>query len=111
VAVIIFHGTADRLVPMAGGTTPFQIGSKRRDTPVAETVAFWVKHNGCNPIPKHEETGELHIDTYGDCKEAATVALYSIQGGRHAWPGTPIAGNHVPATDLMWSFFAAHRKP
>jgi polyhydroxybutyrate depolymerase len=42
-SVVIFHGTADRLVPFSGGTTPFQIGSKRSDTPVAETVSLWVK--------------------------------------------------------------------
>jgi hypothetical protein len=27
------------------------------------------------------------------------------------WPGLRISGNDVPATDLMWAFFAAHSKP
>jgi poly(3-hydroxybutyrate) depolymerase len=39
------------------------------------------------------------------------VALYAIQGGHHMWPGLAISGNNVPATDLIWSFFAAHPKP
>jgi polyhydroxybutyrate depolymerase len=47
VSVIVFHGTADRLVPFNGGSTPFQIGPKRSDTSVPSTVAFWVKQDGC----------------------------------------------------------------
>jgi polyhydroxybutyrate depolymerase len=35
VSVLIFHGTADRLVPFNGGSTPFQIGGKREDNSVA----------------------------------------------------------------------------
>ena len=27
------------------------------------------------------------------------------------WPGHALSGNSVPATDLIWSFFAAHPKP
>src|SRR5713226_6114518 len=42
VSVIVFHGSADRLVPFNGGSTPFQIGSKRSDTSVANAIAFWV---------------------------------------------------------------------
>ncbi len=36
---IVFHGTADRLVPFNGGSTPYQIGPHRTDTPVAGAVA------------------------------------------------------------------------
>jgi poly(3-hydroxybutyrate) depolymerase len=44
-------------------------------------------------------------------KDGAAVALYTIPGGHHMWPGTRLSLNHVPATDIMWSFFAAHPKP
>jgi polyhydroxybutyrate depolymerase len=111
VSIIIFHGTADRLVPMEGGSTPFQIGPTRSDTPVADTVAFWVKEDGCAVKPVHEETAQLHTDKYASCKDGTAVELYAVQGGHHIWPGVPMSGNSVPATELMWSFFALHPKP
>ncbi len=111
VSVIVFHGTADRLVPFNGGSTPFQIGSKRSDNSVASAVAFWVKQDGCSRTPKHEENEEVHTDIYSGCKNGAGVALYAIQGGRHSWPGSRVSGNSVSAPDLMWSFFLQHPKP
>lgn len=110
VSVIIFHGTADRLVAFDGGKTTHQIGPPRTDNSVAGAVSFWVKEDACATPPKHEEQGVLRIDTYSGCKSGTGVALYAIEGGRHTWPGTTISGNKVPATDLIWSFFAAHPK-
>lgn len=111
VSVAVFHGTADHLVPFNGGSTPFQLGSKRSDTPVADAVAFWVKRDGCSPEPKHEETKVLHINVYSGCRDGSGVTLYAIQGGHHAWPGTRLSGNDVPATGLIWKFFEEHPKP
>lgn len=111
VSVIIFHGTSDRLVPFDGGSTPYQVGGRRTDTPVADTVAFWVKEDGCASAPRHEESSEVHTTIYAGCKDGTGVALYAIQGGRHMWPGLAISGNNVPASDLMWSFFTQHPKP
>jgi poly(3-hydroxybutyrate) depolymerase len=39
-----------------------------------------------------------------------TVALYAIQGGHHIWPGVRFSRNNVPASDLIWDFFASHPK-
>jgi polyhydroxybutyrate depolymerase len=111
VSVLIFHGTADHLVPFDGGSTPFQIGPKRSDTSVAYAVNFWVKRDACADPPAHSELAEAHVDSYSGCRDGTAVALYAIQGGHHMWPGVAISGNSVPATDLIWSFFAAHPKP
>jgi polyhydroxybutyrate depolymerase len=110
VSVIIFHGTADRLVPFEGGTTPYPLGPRRSDTPVAETVAFWVDHDGCLATARHEESPAAHTDVFSGCKGGASVALYAIQGGRHIWPGASPFGKGISATDLMWAFFASHPK-
>ncbi len=110
VSVIVFHGTADRLVPFNGGVSPFQVGPHRTDTSVAETIAFWVKENGCAPAPKSEQSTEVDIDTYSGCKDSTGVALYAIQGGHHMWPGTKMSGVKISATDVMWKFFAQHPK-
>jgi len=111
VSVLVFHGTADHLVPFEGGTTRFQIGPVRSDNSVAAAVAFWVKQDGCSPAPHHQESSEGHVDTYSGCKAGSGVQLYAIQGGRHMWPGAAISGNHVAATNLMWTFFSQHPKP
>ncbi len=111
VSLLVFHGTADRLVPFNGGTTPFQSGPRRSDTSVADAVSFWVKKDGCSPTPEHKESREVHVDNYSGCKDGTGVALYAIQGGHHMWPGLPISGNHVEATDIMLKFFFAHPKP
>ncbi|MGC1687077.1 MAG: PHB depolymerase family esterase [Candidatus Acidiferrales bacterium] len=110
VAVLIFHGTADRLVPFNGGSSPFQIGGKREDKSVAYAVDFWVKRDGCSALPAHSETVEVHVDKYSGCQDGTGIELYAIQGGHHMWPGLAISGNSIPATDLIWSFFAAHPK-
>jgi len=116
VSVIVFHGTADRLVPFNGGSTPFQIGPHRTDTSVMDTLQFWVQRNGCLPVPNTSETSGVHIFTYSGCTSGTAVALYAIQGGRHDWPGAPgtdrlgISGG-VDATGVMCQFFAAHPKP
>ncbi|MGB0034952.1 MAG: PHB depolymerase family esterase [Candidatus Acidiferrales bacterium] len=111
VSVIIFHGTADRLVAFDGGETTHQIGPPRTDNSVANAISFWVKEDACAEAPNHEVRGVLKIDTYTGCKSGTGVALYAIDGGRHTWPGTTISGNKVAATDLIWSFFAMHPKP
>jgi len=110
VSLIVFHGTADRLVPYNGGSTPFQIGPRRADTSVADTVAFWVKENGCAPAAKREATKDVNIDIYSGCKDGTGVALYTILGGHHLWPGMPMSGVDLSATEVMWKFFAQHPK-
>ena len=111
VSLIAFHGTADRLVPFGGGSTPYQMGSRRSDTPARATVAFWADRDGCGADPRHEDQSGLGVDTYASCRDGAGVVLYTLRGGRHMWPGRPLSGNTVPATHLIWSFFAAHPKP
>ncbi len=96
VSAIIFHGTADRLVPFDAAP---------------DAAAFWVKQDGCASDPARDQTPEVHTAIYSGCRNGAGVALYAIQGGRHIWPGHPFSGNHVPATKLMWSFFVQHPKP
>jgi polyhydroxybutyrate depolymerase len=110
VSVLIFHGTADLLVPYTGGTTAFQLGPKRSDASVPSTVSYWVGHDRCSTQPAVQETNQLRIDTYSGCKNGAGITLYTIFGGHHMWPGTVLSRNNIPATDIMWSFFAAHPK-
>jgi polyhydroxybutyrate depolymerase len=110
VSVIVFHGTADNHVAFGGGTAKFQIGPVRTDNSVASAVSFWAREDACTDMPRVEQTSAVHTDNYAGCKDGTAVELYAIQGGHHNWPSGRMSGNHVPATDLMWAFFAEHPK-
>jgi poly(3-hydroxybutyrate) depolymerase len=43
---------------------------------------------------------------YSSCKNGAAVELYAVKGVGHSWPTKYI----VPASQLIWDFFAAHPK-
>lgn len=106
---IAFHGTADELLPYAGKPPLLQ--------PVREWAAEWAAHNGCAPTPTTIlQQGEVTGEQWGGCAGGADVALYTIEGKGHSWPGSnmpaAITTRTISATDLIWGFFAAHpRRP
>jgi polyhydroxybutyrate depolymerase len=110
VSVIHFHGTDDALVPYGGGTgrAPVTFLS------VADSIAFWVANNGCDPTPTTETIGVSRRETYAGGRDGSEVTLWTIEGGGHGWPrvggresvGVSPAG--IAATALIWAFFAAH---
>lgn len=120
VAVIAFHGKADRSVPYDGGP---EVDGPRHIVPTPESIHFWVTGNGCNPVAASDtvDGGNVIRDDYTGCQNGSEVVLYTIVDGTHRWPGdhTPwwkFSGNtghsSVDATDLMWAFFEAHaRRP
>jgi len=118
VSVIIFHGTADEHVLYGGGAPLKSIDSHPRiDKPVSYAVDFWAGLNGCSREAKKEISGSIIKETYSGGRNGTEVVLYTIAGGKHAWPGGKTAwlGGDVPtkeisATDLMWDFFALHPK-
>jgi polyhydroxybutyrate depolymerase len=119
VAVVIFHGTADQHVLYDGGPPQVRADpTPRVDASVKDALDFWTRHNQCTAAPARSETASLIHETYGACRNNAEVALYTIVGGGHSWPGGA-AGRAdadppspaISATDAMWTFFAAHPKP
>ena len=114
VPAIIFHGTADHVVPYRGGP------SRSFDIPfpdISEWVASLAQHNECNSTPQEiPPSGEVSGIQFTDCASHADVVFYTIAGGGHSWPG----GKHMPefivgyttrdidATRAMWSFFQGH---
>jgi polyhydroxybutyrate depolymerase len=118
VSVIIFHGTADDHVLYEGGTPRTQLDTHPRvDKPVSYAVDFWVKADGCSPAATKETKGYIVKEVYSGGRNGTGVVLYTIVGGKHAWPGGKPGwlGGDVPtreisATDLMWDFFVSHPK-
>jgi polyhydroxybutyrate depolymerase len=114
---IVFHGTADPIVPYLGGP------SRDPNIPLPDIPA-WVEslaqRNGCSgavvEIPAH---GEVSGIRYSDCTQNAEIIFYTIAGGGHSWPGGEplpkwLVGHttkDINATRAMWEFFQEHPLP
>lgn len=119
ISLIAFHGTADTKVLYEGGQpdSPGD-GRPRTDPSTAESVAFFVQHNGCATQPDSTRSGSIVSEFWSGCTAGTAVALYTVEGGGHTWPGGGrglIIGGDSPtkelsATETMWEFFAAHPK-
>ncbi len=122
VPVIHFHGTKDGFVPfeMPGSKAP----AFMRLRGVAESVATWVKINGCAETPvidtlsKPGDDLKVTRETHGGGRDGTEVVLVVIEGGGHTWPGmVPIVGFigksalNISANDLLWEFFQKHPLP
>ncbi len=109
--IIIFHGTADPVVPYYGG----HIGGPHGlpIAPAERTAAAWAKHNGCAANPRQTRLGtQVVLLAWKGCK--APVTMYRIEGGGHTWPGATIevprlgfTTHQVSATALMWNLFSS----
>ncbi len=107
VSVVAFHGATDEYVEYEGGPPAEAVDlNPRSDASVAESTGFWVEWNDCQAEPERHTSGSVIVDDYVGCRDGTAVRLYTIAGGGHVWPAkAPVA------TDEMWQFFSAHRKP
>lgn len=117
VAVIDFHGTADRNIPIDGGVGKKAFIKDDRP-PVQDSIDFWVKADDCNTTPRESRQPDLDIKNYGGCRNGTAVRYYIIRNGGHSWPGGDRVSKlldepsqAVNATAVMWQFFAAHPEP
>ncbi len=108
VPVISFHGTADLVARYDGVSDVFP--------PIGDWAEGWAERNGCAPVAARTEvSADTVADTWTGCDAGAEVALYTVQGGNHAWPGAEVTGVFTPtdtidATALMWEFFQTHSR-
>jgi polyhydroxybutyrate depolymerase len=113
VPMISFHGSLDDVVPYEGGPLigiAHDLWPDALYLPVEEAVAAWGDHNGCASPPRRESVRENVVRiSYEGCAHGATVELYNVLDGGHAWPTADDAG--IVATDLIWDFFLAHPMP
>jgi polyhydroxybutyrate depolymerase len=109
--MIIFHGTADQIVPFNGENPPnldFSLPA------ISNWVKLWVDFNKCDEHPiELPVVGEVSGVKYTQCAQNARVIFYTVHGGGHAWPGGEpmpkfIVGHtsqDIDATAVMWEFF------
>lgn len=112
--VIHFHGTDDEPNPYNGGITPGGV----QFISVNDQISFWVAANGCPLEAQQTVSGSIIHNTYSPCQGGASVELYTITGGKHAWPGGEAVNlrmgqptTEISATQLMWRFFTDHPMP
>ncbi|HXW56153.1 MAG TPA: PHB depolymerase family esterase [Candidatus Cybelea sp.] len=122
VSVLEINGTEDPLVPYDGGQV--RHGSSGRILSARDSVAYWARIDGCPATPVRdsfhgESSGgfETRHEIYSGCRDNVEVALYSVVGGGHTWPGgrqylpALIIGKtsrDFDANDIIWKFFQAH---
>jgi len=114
VPVIHFHGTDDDANPYNGGETA--IGAHFLAVP--DAMQFWTEQDSCPAQSQQTISGSIIHDTYEPCQSGATVELYTIEGGKHAWPGGEAVNQQmgeptteISATPIMWEFFSSHPMP
>jgi polyhydroxybutyrate depolymerase len=118
--ILIIHGTRDGVVPYDARRV---LGA--RTLTVDEGVAYWAARNGCDPAPVVEQLEDrdpgdktrVTVDRYPG--GAAPVVLYRVEGAGHTWPGgrepslgvfTGRMSHDIEASEVIWEFFAAHRR-
>jgi polyhydroxybutyrate depolymerase len=116
VPTVVFHGTADKLAPYAGGKSPV---APRPFPSVPDWTARLARKNRCNLEPTDTRIApDVRRLAYTDCQENADVVLYTLEGGGHTWPGGKqlaewVAGRTIDdlsATKVMWEFFLRHSR-
>jgi len=114
VALVAFHGTADKFAPYQGGESPI---APRPFPNIPDWTARLAQRNRCKEEPSETRiTASVQRLAYTDCAENADVVLYTIEGGGHTWPGGKhlaewLAGrtsDDISATRVMWEFFTQH---
>ena len=112
VPAIIFHGTADPIVPYQGSDSTHLASSFPA---LPSWVLTWALRNSCNFVPEYLPTiGDVIGVRYFNSSIKADVVFYTIHGGGHTWPGgKPIPGmvvgpttKNIDATRVMWDFFS-----
>lgn len=125
VSVLMINGTADPLVPFAGGPVARNRGAT---IGTLEIVQKWVTVNRCAAEPATtylpdiapSDRTRVKVTAYSGCSQRTEVILYTIEGGGHTWPGGsqylprvligPVSRD-LNASEVIWTFFASHPRP
>jgi polyhydroxybutyrate depolymerase len=126
VSVLQMNGTDDPLMPFGGGNVT--IGRRVGVLSAAQTVAFWVKNDGCSTNPETTalpaiapaDSTSIVRQRYSRCRSGSKVIFYSVRGGGHTWPGgyqyLPAVfigrtSNQLDASAAILEFFLGSLKP
>ncbi|MBC8507118.1 MAG: prolyl oligopeptidase family serine peptidase [Anaerolineales bacterium] len=112
ISVIAVHGTDDRHIPYES-SNPYSVTARYYSQ-------AWAQRNGCDEVPIVEAiTDKVTKESWPNCAENVAVVLYTVEGGRHEWPGSAYGPGPYPeglqpefyASEIIWEFFSQHTKP
>jgi len=106
VSVLQIVGTADSVIPAAGGTNTLGEDSP----PVSRATARWRRTDGCGAVER-SSSGPLLREVATGCEDGTAVELLRIRGAGHTWfggQGTSPPDDALDATAEAWRFFATH---
>jgi polyhydroxybutyrate depolymerase len=128
VPVMMVNGTADPLIPWAGGEVP---GRGSKVVSAAATLSYWLQVNraeGITPIstqlpnldPRDRST--VQLDRYEPRSNGAPVWFYKVEGGGHTmpsiryevprWMQRRLVGNQnhdMEGAEVAWNFLSRQR--
>jgi polyhydroxybutyrate depolymerase len=125
----LIDGTADPIVPWAGGTVSLLGAARGRVIGARRSFALFMAAARCQrertepPLDRVADDGtQLTLHVGADCAGAADIRLYEVDGGGHAWPGglryarewlIGTVSRELDATDQVWRFLglAAGSRP
>jgi polyhydroxybutyrate depolymerase len=120
-SVLHIHGLEDGNIPFAGGLATRGVERQSRPS-VPDVIAVWRRAGGCGPS-QVTEAPPVRTEVWAG-PAGIDVALLTVAGAGHQWPGSrpPDArvsrmlnldptSTALDATAVLWSFFAAHRRP
>ncbi|MCA6335405.1 MAG: esterase [Phenylobacterium sp.] len=95
VPILMMNGTADPLVPYAGGPVGGRQIDQGRVLPAEETLRFWVRANGClgdpelRTLPDRDPEDGMTTEgrTWKTCRDGVEVAFLRMNGAGHGLPG------------------------
>lgn len=116
VPVFEVHGTADELVPYAGGSPQIPFGGTFGTfLGVEPTLAFWRQVDGCSSEGRQSyQSGDVTCTTWSGCTAGSEVTRCVVDGGGHQWPGGPTLptmgkkSNALDTTTAVVDFFRRH---
>lgn len=115
VSVFELHGTADRNIPIDGGTGDRSVSQTDFASP-RRTMERFAALNRCDPTPStatDPTNPDVTTRTWSGCAGAVTVAMAEVTGAGHAWMGHPsttrlgglLVGapyDRLDASETMW---------
>ncbi len=106
VSVLAIHGTADGVIPIAGGRTDILF------SPMADVIERWRDLNACAANQAVTVDGASTTTSWA-CGAGSTVSMRVVTGGWHGWPvrsssPTPSNPDDFDASRLIADFFVAH---
>lgn len=126
ISMLWMNGTADPLVPYAGGQVT--VFGKERGAIMATdaSVDWWAAPLACGaaheaPLPDRDPDDETRaVRAIRACAGGVELVRYRIEGGGHTWPGGQqylpqfMIGRvsaELDGTQAIFDFFARHRRP